>query len=288
MTSVVIPVFNGAVIALNTISTVLRLHDVDEWIWVDDGSTDDTAKVLASATEREDRARVICLPRNQGRSAARNGGVEASRGDVVIFLDIDVEPRLDTARALTEAVNVEGAVASVGRITPVLDDPSDPYQDYLAHFARGPSTDAQPNDELDWRFFLSGVCAIRRDTLRAAGGFRTNVQYGEDIDLACRLAESAPDGLRLAETTVRLHDVGSLEQAIGRADAFGKSLKAFDSDCRRRAVGRLPEVPGARLAASVAAPVLLQLAQRLSAGAARRQAVRYLLATRILSATRRA
>ena len=190
MTSVVIPVFNGASIVPVTAPAVLALDGVDEWIWVDDGSNDGTATALASMTEREPRARIVRLESNRGRSAARNAGIAAAHGDTLVFLDADVEPPRDAVHALTEAAHLGGAVAGVGRVVPVLDVPDDPYQDYLAHYPRGPARDHPPERPLDWRFFLSGACAIQRGALDEVGGFRADVGYGEDVDLACRLART--------------------------------------------------------------------------------------------------
>lgn len=288
MTSVIIPVYNGAETARRTVSAVLAMHGVDEWIWVDDGSTDDTSRVLASETAGADRGRVLRLPENRGRAGARNAGIEASRGTVIVFLDVDVEPQPHTAQALAEAAVLPAAVAAVGRLAPVLDTPEDPYQDYLAHFARGLGPSVQAGDALDWRYFLTTVCAVRREALRAVDGFREEIGYGEDVDLACRLGRDAPSGLRLAGTTVQHYDVGTLSDALDRADAFGRSLHQLQPDCRRQSVGWRAEVPGLRAVAQVASPVLHRLVRSLPAGSARHQAVRYLLATRILSASRRA
>ena len=288
MTSVVIPVFNGESVLSVTVPAVLRSAGVREWVWVDDGSTDGTASVLQRLTADVPRARVVRLPRNRGRSAARNAGIRESTGGTIVFFDADVEPPADAAGRLAGAAEQDGAVAAVARIEPVLDDTSDPYQDYLARFPRGPGEGLSEGAPLDWRFFLSGACALRRSALVGAGLFDQAIGYGEDVALACRLADSASHGLRLAEVAVRLHDVGRLTDALSRAEAFGRGLLALSPQCRQRALGRRAAVPGVSLAARLAEPGLAQLVGRLGAGPARRRAVRYLLAARILSAPHRA
>ncbi|MGB3753447.1 MAG: glycosyltransferase family 2 protein [Parerythrobacter sp.] len=288
MTSVVIPVLNGESILDTTAPSVLESSGVDEWVWVDDGSSDGTASALDALVAGVPNARVVHLPTNRGRSAARNAGIAASAGDVVVFFDVDVEPSGDAARQLVEAASQEGAIASVARVRPVLDAPHDPYQDYLAHYPRGPSAGLPAGAVLDWRFFLGGACAIRRDALVEAGSFPEDVGYGEDFALGCELARHAPDGLRLADTSVRLHDVGRLEDALHRADAFGQGLEAMSPGCRRHALGSIAAIPGAGRAAGFGAWVLRGAVRRLGPGDARRRAVRYLLGARILSATPRA
>lgn len=85
--SIVIPTYNYARYLPATLESVLA-QGADmalEVIVVDDGSTDDTAKVLDGY---RDRVRVVSQP-NQGLSAARNRGMAEAGGDLVVFLDSD-------------------------------------------------------------------------------------------------------------------------------------------------------------------------------------------------------
>jgi len=86
--SVVIPVWNGARTVPRALASVFAQSFTDyEVVVIDDGSTDDTASVLAGYG---DRLRVISQP-NRGLSAARNVGVRASGGAYLAFLDDDDE-----------------------------------------------------------------------------------------------------------------------------------------------------------------------------------------------------
>lgn len=228
MTSVIVPVFNGGGTLLQTVPSVLALDGVDEWVWVDDGSTDDTSLRLSELIPQDVSARVVRLGENRGRGAARNAGVAASQGETVIFFDADVEPLPEAAVRLVEALARDGALAAVASMTSVLDHPDDAYQRYLASYPRGPRGSS---DSIAWRFFLSGACALRRSTLAHLGGFDENIAYGEDFDLACRLSQQAPSGLRLANTVVRVHDVATLTSALAKMESFGASLTRMIERC---------------------------------------------------------
>ena len=84
--SVVIPCHNAAAFLRATIASILgQTEPVLEVIVVDDGSTDDSARI---AELFGPPVRVVRQP-NQGESAARNRGIEAAAGDWVAFLDAD-------------------------------------------------------------------------------------------------------------------------------------------------------------------------------------------------------
>ncbi len=88
--SVIVPVFNGA----DTLGACLEALDNQDYprnqyeiIVVDDGSTDGTPEIAARFP-----ARLVHLPSNQGRIAARNAGAEAATHDRLVFNDVRVVP----------------------------------------------------------------------------------------------------------------------------------------------------------------------------------------------------
>lgn len=84
--SVVIPTFNYAAYLRRAVESVLpQLCDGDEVIVVDDGSTDDTAALMAVYPPP---VHYLHQP-NAGPGAARNRGVAAARNDYLLFLDAD-------------------------------------------------------------------------------------------------------------------------------------------------------------------------------------------------------
>lgn len=86
--SVVIPTYNRAATLSRAIDSALEQTIDDlEVVVVDDGSTDETASVLAGY--EDPRVRPVVHPTNQGANVARNTGIEHARGEYVAFLDSD-------------------------------------------------------------------------------------------------------------------------------------------------------------------------------------------------------
>ena len=91
--SIVIPVLNEAD-ALPPLLASLRhsLYGIAwEAIFVDDGSTDETALLLESESLQDDRIRLIRFSRNFGHQAAVTAGLDFANGDAVVVMDADLQ-----------------------------------------------------------------------------------------------------------------------------------------------------------------------------------------------------
>lgn len=62
-----------------------------EFIFVDDGSQDDTLAVLRRAAQEDPRIRVISLARNFGQQIAATAGIDLASGDAVVLMDSDLQ-----------------------------------------------------------------------------------------------------------------------------------------------------------------------------------------------------
>ena len=85
--SIVIPAYNAAVTLPGTLESVLgqTYSDFDVWV-VDDGSSDSTATLVQA--QSDPRIHLLTQP-NRGAAAARNHGIEVSKGELITFLDAD-------------------------------------------------------------------------------------------------------------------------------------------------------------------------------------------------------
>src|SRR5215471_11391133 len=62
-----------------------------ELVFVDDGSKDETFKVLSEIYEHDRRVNVVRLRRNFGQTAALKAGFDFARGEVIISMDGDLQ-----------------------------------------------------------------------------------------------------------------------------------------------------------------------------------------------------
>lgn len=92
LVSIIVPVHNGGRFIKYTIESVLaQTYKNFELLLVNDGSTDDSEKVIKSLQEETGDGRIVLLTNDNPGSAARarNYGIARANGDVITFLDAD-------------------------------------------------------------------------------------------------------------------------------------------------------------------------------------------------------
>ena len=82
-------------------------HFSYEVIMVDDGSTDDSWKVISEISNNDKRYKGIKFKRNYGKSAALNVAFREAEGDVVITMDADLQDSPDEIPALFKKIKEE-------------------------------------------------------------------------------------------------------------------------------------------------------------------------------------
>lgn len=182
--AVIVPVYNAAYLIGETVRAVRAGRRVpDELIVVDDGSTDESARVAAEAG-----AGVIGMPHNQGPAACRNEAACRVTSDVLVFLDADTIVHDDTIERMT--MHLESDAGLSGVIGAYDDTPRDAgacsqYRN-LAHcfVHRTARTEALT--------FWSGCGALRRETLLRVRGFdeRFRRPSVEDLELGYRITDA--------------------------------------------------------------------------------------------------
>lgn len=108
MVSIIIPVYNADSYLEKCLSSVMAQRFTDwECILVDDGSMDKSPEICDHWITIDSRFQVI-HQENQGVSAARNHGIEASVGEYIVFIDSDDWVEVDYLSSLIDGITDKG------------------------------------------------------------------------------------------------------------------------------------------------------------------------------------
>ncbi|TBR56728.1 hypothetical protein B4U84_28310 [Westiellopsis prolifica IICB1] len=192
--SVIIPAYNAAKTIAETLESVCE-QTFSNWevIVINDGSSDETAAIVASFAKQDSRMRVVSQP-HMGVSAARNTGIDLAQFDWLLFLDAD-----DWILPL-----------HLEQLTTILS--SDPKQDAVRccwmrvtseRKQYGPVVSSSFKDDLFPALAQSGpmaihTCIVRRSLVQAVGSFNPMLRTCEDWDLWQRIART---GTHFSETS---------------------------------------------------------------------------------------
>lgn len=188
MVSFILPVRNGA----DTVGLVVRAvaefkNEPSELIVVDDASTDDTAAIVEPYATQ-----VVRLDTRHGPAAARNIAIKKAKGDILFFLDSDIQP---TVEDIDRVVAVTLARTDrIGVSVPSSPDPINKgfYPALCAlqeHFYHSEFLDA--GDWNKYPYVHTRFGTLRKDAFDRAGGFDESFTYPsiEDLDLSLRLTD---------------------------------------------------------------------------------------------------
>ncbi|MBT3343252.1 MAG: glycosyltransferase [Gemmatimonadetes bacterium] len=203
-----------------------------EIIVVDDGSPDFEAGACDGLTGQWP-LKVLHLDQNRGRAIARNTGLRAAQGRVVVFLDGDMSvcPGFLAAHALfhrqqTRAIAVGGICFApsirVNAMTRYI------HSRGVARFGAG---------EVPYKCFVTGNSSVPREALVETGGFdEAFVTYGgEDLEL----------GYRLHQLGLRVHylpQARSLHHQVRPFADMGQAMAAYGRDSVPILLSRHPEL----------------------------------------------
>ncbi|HEY2055034.1 MAG TPA: glycosyltransferase family 2 protein [Solirubrobacterales bacterium] len=227
--SVIVPVHGFAALTGRCLDALLPTLPADcEAIVVDDASPDATAALLAGYGER---IRVVSLPENAGFAAASNAGAAAARGDELVLLNNDTEPRPGWLEAMLTYADRHPAAAVVGAKlifpTGVVQHAGVVFgQDGYPHnlYAGFPEDRPEVNRSRPLQAVTGACMLVRREAFEALGGFdRGFLNSLEDVDL-CLRAGARGGEVHYCHEAVVVH----LESASrGRSDRFERSVALY-------------------------------------------------------------
>jgi glycosyltransferase involved in cell wall biosynthesis len=226
LVSVVIATYNRAEVVGRAVASVLSQDcQPREVIVVDDGSTDNTASAMAAFGPD---VRLIRQD-NRERGAARNVGLRASRGEMVVFFDSDDEMQPGHLQALLRALQTRPDAAIAYTEAEFYDDRS---REIFDVYPRRPvEGDALVRSAMG-NFMATGSVMVRRELLERVGDFDEDrsLSGSEDWELWTRCLAESPV-VFVPHPTVRIHfhdrntvgDVAAMERAL--RSAVGKILE---------------------------------------------------------------
>jgi len=221
--SVVIPCLNCACTVGRLVSSLReqRLPEETELeiVVVDNGSTDGTAALLEGLPVRTVRQPV------PGPAAARNAGVRAARGEIIVFLDADTRPADDQliAQHLATLETGENVGIAGGAISP------DPEQKSLIAFAENATALFNWHHRLPQRalsFQPAGNLAFRRSLFEQIGPMDERMLWLEDFEWSTRVVRAGRAILFNPEAGVYIRGRDSMLEAVRKFYAWGLNVRS--------------------------------------------------------------
>lgn len=223
LASVVVCVYNRPRQVISCLESLLKQdYRPLEIIVVDDGSTDETPNELARfRQEHQDDdvpLRILTNTGNLGLCAARNVGLDAAAGDIVLYTDSDCIADPHWVSAIIEALEDGHYAGAAGR---VIDTPTNWAERAAAGATRIGASNVQG------RSLVGGNMAIRRSLL-AAYRFDEHIAYGADEDdLAGRMARDGHRFVFVDAAIVHHHHPMNLRGYLRQAWRQGQGSAYF-------------------------------------------------------------
>nr|WP_309759704.1 glycosyltransferase family A protein [Flavobacterium sp.] len=178
--SIVIPCFNNDNTIIETIESVMKqVYSSIEMIIVNDGSTDNSEKVITSYIESKKITNITLINQaNAGPSKSRNNGAHIATGTYLMFLDAD---------DLLAPTYIDSCIAKLER-----DKNLNIVYTEGEYFGAKKGKWNLPNFSIP--NFLEANCipisaVIRNEVFKKVGGFDENLGYTEDWDLWIRIVQ---------------------------------------------------------------------------------------------------
>ena len=175
--------------ALRALSNQTFPNDAYEVIISIDGSKDCTSEMVNNF--KSQFALISIWKPNSGRASARNTGIRIAKGDILIFIDDDMEPSPDFIEAHYSYHKTGSKNFVIGAAPIFCDENSTLLEKYMARGFNSflDNCLANPNYKIRLDDIYGGNFSIRRDLLLEAGEFDESFKlYGyEDTELAYRL-----------------------------------------------------------------------------------------------------
>ncbi len=185
--SVVMPVYNARRYVGLAIRSILEQDFTDfELLVLDDGSTDGSLEAIRGYARDDPRIRVFCREHG-GLVRVLNEGIGEARADLVARMDADDVALPNRLLDQVEFCRGRNDVVALGGQVEMIDRHGLPLGLKRLPLEHGQIEHGVLRGRGD--LICHPAAMLRRDAVRAAGGYRQQYEYVEDLDLWLRLAE---------------------------------------------------------------------------------------------------
>lgn len=233
--SIVMSVYNGAKYLPEAIGSILSQTFRDfEFIIINDGSTDQSAKLIDDYAASDARIRTVHQT-NKGLIASLNHGIALARAPYIARMDdddISLPHRLETQMNFMKAhpdTGVVGAqimfVDEQGHALETYKAPNFPILHPKAHYI-----------DNDAHIVAHPATLMRRDLIQKIGGYRDIFKYCEDADLwlravkYCNISNCEQVLLKYRRSVNQISNIHCLAQEYGASIAWECHRRVLDGD----------------------------------------------------------
>ena len=226
--SVIIPTYKRPDLLRNLLSS-LAAQETEypfEVVVVNDAPDEDLS---ALEVEFSDMAlKILSHPENRGPAVARNTGVRDSSGEILIFLDDDTTVNHMFVTGHVEA-HTTPTTAVVGNVYTLPEHGSALLARYIE---RQGAKKRRDRNNLPPVCFRSGNASVSRDMFLQAGMFDETLRaYGEDMDLAMKLASDGATFVFAEDAIAYNHSLPTVEELMVKIREWGATTLPV---CARR------------------------------------------------------
>jgi hypothetical protein len=292
--SILMAVRDGAAFLDNALTSLERQDFLDfEIVLVDNGSRDETARIIAAWVAREPRLKPFRLER-PGLARSLIHAVSFARAPILARLDADDIAMPSRLRLQYAAMQRNPSTGLLGSSAEIINDLGQKIGE--RHL---PTTDWELKEFLkSGNPFVHSSIMMRRDAYERAGGYRDGLRVCEDFDLWCRMAEVTGianldiplvqyrlhrDGMSFRQATrIALTDTcivaAQLARRSGKPEPFDRGMPKLRHALALLDMQRDEILYRALKATTGSARLALEFGQRARARDIRRRAYRLLLA----------